>query len=294
MRAPCAGSRSSSADWVTSTGAPASASMNASRSGRIAGIERQIGAARLEDADEPDDHLGRALDAQPDHDLGTDAERAQMMRQPVGARIELAHSSGSASPNTTAIASGVRADLRGEQLRQGGGRNRTRGVVPRRAGWCRARRAPGCPGCRSPARARQPPPPAAGRADPPAPRRWRDRTGRWRIPPPRRSPPARRPRRAARPGSPTGRTSRSRSQPARSRASAQRSSSCTARGVLQRQHHLEQRMARQRARRVEHLHQPLERQVLVAVGRQIARPHPRRPAPGSSDCPTCRCAAPAC
>ena len=45
-------------------------------------------------------------------------------------------------------------------------------------------------------------------------------------------------------------------------------------GVLQRQHHLEQRMARQRARRVEHLHQPLERNILVTVGGEIARPHP--------------------
>ena len=45
--------------------------------------------------------------------------------------------------------------------------------------------------------------------------------------------------------------------------------------VLQHQHHLEQRMPRQRARRVDHLHQPLERQLLVAVGRKIGRPHPR-------------------
>jgi hypothetical protein len=36
--------------------------------------------------------------------------------------------------------------------------------------------------------------------------------------------------------------------------------------VLQRQHHLEQRMPRQRACRVDDLHQPLERQVLMAVG----------------------------
>ncbi len=35
---------------------------------------------------------------------------------------------------------------------------------------------------------------------------------------------------------------------------------------LERQHDLEQRMPRQRARRVEHLDQPLERQVLVRVG----------------------------
>ena len=45
-------------------------------------------------------------------------------------------------------------------------------------------------------------------------------------------------------------------------------------GVLQRQHHLEQRMTRQRARRVDHLHQPLERNILVPIGGQIARPHP--------------------
>ena len=60
--------------------------------GRIVGIERQIGAAGLEDAEQPDQHRGRALDAEPDHGLGADAERAQMMRQLVGARIELAHS----------------------------------------------------------------------------------------------------------------------------------------------------------------------------------------------------------
>src|SRR6476659_6350621 len=43
---------------------------------------------------------------------------------------------------------------------------------------------------------------------------------------------------------------------------------------LQDKHHLEQRMARQRARRVEHLHQTLKRKLLVAVGRKIARSHP--------------------
>ena len=43
---------------------------------------------------------------------------------------------------------------------------------------------------------------------------------------------------------------------------------------LERQHHLEQRMPRQRPRRVQHLDQPLERQLLVAVGRKVAAPHP--------------------
>ena len=43
---------------------------------------------------------------------------------------------------------------------------------------------------------------------------------------------------------------------------------------LERQHHLEQRMPRQRPRRVQHLDQPLERQLLMAVGRKVAAPHP--------------------
>ena len=34
-------------------------------------------------------------------------------------------------------------------------------------------------------------------------------------------------------------------------------------------------MVRQRARRVEHLHQALERHLLVAVGSEVARPHPQ-------------------
>src|SRR5262249_40007471 len=44
--------------------------------------------------------------------------------------------------------------------------------------------------------------------------------------------------------------------------------------VLQHQHHLEQRMPRQRARRVEHLNQALKRQVLLPIRTQIACPHP--------------------
>ena len=55
---------------------------------------------------------------------------------------------------------------------------------------------------------------------------------------------------------------------------------------LERQHHLEQRMPRQRPRRVEHLDQPLERQLLMRVGRKVARPAPGRSARGSSGCPT--------
>ena len=74
---------------VTSTAALASASMKASRSRGIVRIERQVGAAGLEDAEQPDHHLGRALDAQRRPRSRADAETAQMMRQPVGAGVEL-------------------------------------------------------------------------------------------------------------------------------------------------------------------------------------------------------------
>ena len=74
--AGAAGSRSRSAVRVTSTGAPASASMKARRPWRVVGIERQVGAAGLEDAEQGDHHLERALDAQPDHHLGADPEAA--------------------------------------------------------------------------------------------------------------------------------------------------------------------------------------------------------------------------
>ena len=77
---------------MTSIGAPASASMKAEPLRRVGGIERQIGAARLEDAEQPHDHLERALHAQPHHRLGADPEAAQMMRQLVGAGVELRHS----------------------------------------------------------------------------------------------------------------------------------------------------------------------------------------------------------
>ena len=40
--------------------------------GRIGRIERQVSAARLEDAEQRDHHLERALDGEPDHRLGTD------------------------------------------------------------------------------------------------------------------------------------------------------------------------------------------------------------------------------
>ncbi len=72
-------------------------------------IERQVGGAGLEDTEERDHHVEGALDAQPDDGLGPDAERAQVMGELVGALIERRGSSASASSQTSATASGVRA-----------------------------------------------------------------------------------------------------------------------------------------------------------------------------------------
>src|SRR4029077_19301837 len=56
---------------------------------RVARVERQIGATRLENADEPNQHLQRALEAKPDNRLRTNPKGAQMMRQLVGPRLQL-------------------------------------------------------------------------------------------------------------------------------------------------------------------------------------------------------------
>ena len=57
---------------------------------RIAGVERKIRTPSLEDAEEPNQHLQGALNAQPNHHLGTNPQGAQVMRQPVRPRIKLA------------------------------------------------------------------------------------------------------------------------------------------------------------------------------------------------------------
>ena len=148
--------------------------------------------------------------------------------------------------------------------------------------------------CRSGGRAPQPPPRAAGPAAPPSPRRSRDRTGRWRTRARPRSPPACRPRPRCS-ARLTDRSNLAARVATGSNALVQPRQLEPRRGVvLEREHHLEQRMARQRARRVELLDQPLERQVLVGVGAEVASPAPGRAARGRSDCRAGRCAAPAC
>ena len=55
---------------------------------RIVRIERQIGAAGLEDAEQPHHHLQRALGQHTDQHIGPDAQALQMMRQAVGVGVE--------------------------------------------------------------------------------------------------------------------------------------------------------------------------------------------------------------
>ena len=101
--------------------------------------------------------------------------------------------------------------------------------------------------------------------------------------------------RAAPPARPTDRTSRSPPRPAAARTASPGSSSSAARlAGLERQHHLEQRVPRQRPRRVEHLDQPLERQIRHGHRPQGCVPRTRPISSRKPGCPRCRCAAPAC
>ena len=99
------------------------------RSARVGGIERQIGAARFEDAEKPHQHLQRALEAQPHHHLGADTERAQVMRQLARARIELPIAETLILEHHRGRRGALR-HLRRKQLRQGRSRDRSCGVVP--------------------------------------------------------------------------------------------------------------------------------------------------------------------
>src|SRR5204862_1865553 len=57
---------------------------------RIVGIERHVRAAGLQDPDESDDHLQRALDTEADHAVGPDSQRLQMESERLALVIELA------------------------------------------------------------------------------------------------------------------------------------------------------------------------------------------------------------
>ena len=101
------------------------------------------------------------------------------------------------------------------------------------------------------------------------------RTGRLRIPARRRSRPACRRRPPLdEPDRQVELRARGRDRLRRHRKPRQLQAGAPRLARLERQHHLEQRVPRQRPRRVQHLDQPLERQLLVAVGRKVAAPHP--------------------
>ena len=119
---------------VSTTAAPASASMKASRSARIGGIERHVGAARLEDRQQRHHQLrpsarGRPRPAPPAPPPAPRSRRGQPARPRRRARRR------SAAPRraTSATASGVRADLRREQLVEVSHRLRAAGGAPRRS-----------------------------------------------------------------------------------------------------------------------------------------------------------------
>ena len=248
--------------------------MKAKPLARIVRIERQVSAARFENAEEPDHHLGRALDAQPHHGLGADAEALQMMRQPVGVSVER-------GVGQRAVLEHHRdrvrraLSLRGKQRRQGCGRNRLRRVVPTAQDGV----ALGSPQNRQAAERlcrirnrglQQPDETAADHLDgrfieqiagvlQHAVNAARRAVGKPALDQPDRQIELRtggrnRLRRDCKPGQ------------------FQRRSPGLTR--FERQHHLEQRVPRQGPRRIEHLDQSLERQLLVAVSRKVPAPHP--------------------
>src|SRR3954467_11196322 len=240
--------------------------------GRIIRVERQIRASGLEDADKPHQHRQRALDAQSDHHLGPDPEPAQMMRQLARARIELAVAQPLVLEHHRVRLRRAR-NLRREQLGQRRTRNRPRGRVPLPQDGVTLVRTqnvePADRTLRIGNRSLQQP-------NQPARNRLNARTIEQVAGVFQRSFD---PRRTAVRTSPLRKAQRQVELRARRRNRLKTRAQSgklqpKLRVVLQYQHHLEQRMTRQRARRVEHLNQTLERKLLVAVSRKVARTHP--------------------
>ena len=57
---------------------------------RMLEVERQVGAARLQDPEQTDDHVDRSVGAETDDAVGADAGATQTVRKLVGAGVELA------------------------------------------------------------------------------------------------------------------------------------------------------------------------------------------------------------
>ena len=221
--------RCTAAPCTSTTPKPASATMSVRRSRRIVRVERQVGAAGLEHRQQPHHQLERTLGADPDQDVGSDAEALQMMRQAVGVGVEggVGRARGPRrSPRwRPACARPARqtAPARSRVLHRPAAQRRaaisecakecpvsfqSRRMVSRSA----ASRIDSAPSARSgsaTAALQQPDQPRAQRLDGRC-----GRTGRLRIPARPRSRPARRRPRAAPRARPRGRTSRSPSRPA--------------------------------------------------------------------------------
>ena len=82
----------------------------------------EIGTAGLEDAEQANHHLKRALDGETNENIGSDPERPQMPREPIGSCVEFAIGEGGVLIDDGRRA-GLYPDLRLDQLMQ------TRGVV---------------------------------------------------------------------------------------------------------------------------------------------------------------------
>ena len=97
---------------------------------RIRRIERQIGGAGLEDAEERDDHVDRSLQVETDQAPGGDTPRLEASRQAVGAAVQLAVRQ-AAAPGGHGRRVGsprhLRLELIGNRSRPG---DRAGGVVP--------------------------------------------------------------------------------------------------------------------------------------------------------------------
>ena len=245
--------------------------------GRIVGIERQIGAAGLEDGEQRNHHVERAFEAQSHHHLRPDPAAAQMMRQPVGALLQLRIGEARVATHQGGRRGRPR-HLRAEQLRNGGRRHRMRRVVPlpqQRVALVRRQdvEPPDRPLRVANHRLQQPNQPRRESLD----RRAVEQVGGvFDLPGDRHRRPIA--------GAPFDKIERQIELGAlrmdRMIAGLKtRQRKPGIRRVLQHQHHLEQRMARQRAHRIEHLHQALERQILMAVGRKVGGAHPRNQIP---------------
>ena len=178
-----------------------------------------------------------------------------MMRQLVGAGVELGVSQAVAprTPPRSHRGFALPAHQTVPARSRTGSDGRCRST---RAEWCGAPRRRECRGCQSAARELA----TAASSSRMSRSRHRlarspDRTDRWRIRARRRCPAACRPRRAARPEL-SDRSNLALAVVDRFEAVIEsRQLEARRRVVLEHQHHLEQRVPRQRARRVEHLHQ---------------------------------------